>query len=195
MGELKLNKRIKTSHGAKKERQEGKIPGVIYGREIGNEIINVDAIALQKEFSVSGEHGIITFNLDGKKGTAVIKEVQKNALGNKVIHVDFEEIAANAKMHTEVSIKFIGKGLLEGKGLMLQTQRDLVKVSCKAKDLPKDIELDVSNGQAGTVYTLKDLKFGEGIEVVDDLATVIGSIREEEREEEEAEEKTEGTVE
>lgn len=50
------------------------------------------------------------------------------------------------------------------------------------------LELDVSGGQAGTVYTFKNLKFAEGIEVLDDLSTVIGSISEEEKaKEEEAE--------
>lgn len=185
MGELKLSKRIKTSHGAKKERRKGIIPGVIYGSKVGNEIFDVDELALQKEISINGEHGVITFNLEGSKGTAVVKEVQKNVLGNKIIHVDFEEISANAKMHTEVLIKVVGKGILESKGFILQTQRDLVKVSCKAQDLPKDVELDVSNGQAGTVYTFKDLKFSKDIEIVDDLSTVIGSISEKERIEEE----------
>ncbi|GEA30154.1 50S ribosomal protein L25 [Clostridium diolis] len=186
MEELNLTKRIKTaSHGARKVRRKGKIPGVIYGKEIGNEIFTLDESALLKEISASGEHGIVKFNLDGRKGNAVIKEIQRNALGNKAIHVDFEEVAANDIMHTEVLIKIVGKGILESKGLILQTQRDLVKVSCKAKDLPKDVELDVSNGQAGTVYTFKDLKFAEGIEVLDDLSTVIGSISEEEKAKEE----------
>ena len=188
MEELKLNKRINTvGHSAKQERKLGKIPGVIYGKEIGNELFYVDSLALAKELSVSGEHGVLTFNIEGKKGTAVIKEVQKNSLGNKVIHVDFEEIAANAKMHTEISIKIIGKGVLEGKGLLMQTQRDLVKVTCTAANLPKDVELDVSNGTAGTVYTFNDLDLGKDVSFVDDLSTVIGSISEEQREEEEEE--------
>ena len=185
MEELKLNKRINTvGHSAKQERKLGKIPGVIYGKEIGNELFYVDSIALAKELSVSGEHGVLTFNLDGKKkGTAVIKEVQKNSLGNKVTHIDLEEIAANAKMHTEVSIKVIGKGILESKGLLLQTQRDLVKVTCIAANLPKDVELDVSNGTAGTVYTFNDLDLGTDVSFVDDLSTVIGSISEDHKEE------------
>ena len=69
---------------------------------------------------------------------------------------------------------------------MLQTQRDLVKVSCTAKNLPKDVELDVSKGEAGTVYTFKDLKLGKDVEFVDDLSTVISSISEDEKEDEEA---------
>lgn len=182
MEELNLIKRIKTSRGSvKKDRREGKIPGVIYGSKIGNEIFNVDALALGKELSANGEHGVVTFKINNKKGTAVIKEVQKSPVGHKVIHIDLEEIAANAKMHTEISIKFIGKGILEGKGLILQTQRDLVKVSCKAKDLPKDVELDISNGMSGTVYTFKDLKIGKNISFIDDLSTVVGSISEKEK--------------
>lgn len=185
MGELMLKKRIKACHGGKKERREGQVPGVIYGKKIGNEVFDVDGTEFLKEISINGEHELVTFNLDGKKGTALIKEVQRNSLGNKIIHVDLEEISADEKMHTELLIKVVGKGLLESKGLILQTQRDLIKISCTAKNLPKDIELDVSNGQAGTVYTFKDLKFGEGIDVVDDLSTVIGSISEEEKEVEE----------
>lgn len=183
MEELNLNKRINTAgHNARQERRFGKIPGVIYGEEIGNELFYVDSLALVKELSVSGEHGVLTFNFAGKKkGTAVIKEVQKNSLGNKVIHIDLEEVAANEKMHAELSIKVAGKGVLESKGLIFQTQRELIKVVCTAENLPKDVELDVSNGEAGKVYTFKDLNLGQEVSVVDDLSTVIGSISEDKK--------------
>lgn len=194
MNELILTKRIKTtSNVTRKENGKGKIAGVIYGKEMGSELFYVDAIALRKELSVSGEHGVLTFDMDGKKGTALIKQVQKNAFGHQVIHIDLEEIAANAIMHTEISIKVIGKGELENKGLMLQTQRDLVKVSCTANNLPKDVELDVSEGEAGTVYTLEDLKLGKDVEFVDDLSTVISSVSEDEKQEEEVKEVEEET--
>ena len=191
MEELILNKRINAvGHSAKQERKQGKIPGVIYGKKIGNRLFYVDSLELARELSISGEHGVLIFNIDGNKGTAVIKEVQKNSLGNKVTHIDLEEIAANAKMHTEISIKVIGKGTLESKGLMLQTQRDLVKVTCTAENLPKDVELDVSAGTVGTVYTFNDLDLGKDVSFVDDLSTVIGSISEDKKEhiEDEAEE-------
>ncbi|WP_160685411.1 50S ribosomal protein L25 [Clostridium sp. C2-6-12] len=184
MEELNLNKRINTvGHNARQERKFGKIPGVIYGEKIGNELFYVDSLALSKELSVSGEHGVLTFNFEGKKkGTAVIKEVQKNSLGNKVIHIDLEEVAANAKMHTELLIKVTGKGVLESKGLIFQTQRELIKVVCTAENLPKDVELDISNGEAGRVYTFKDLNLGQEVSVMEDLSTVIGSISEDKKE-------------
>ena len=182
MGELKLlNRDKKVCHSAKKDRVKGMIPGVIYGKEIGNALFDVNYIDLERELCTTGEHGVVSFNLNNKQVTAVIKEVQKNNFGNKVIHIDLEEVAADYKMHTEVAIKINGKGLLESKGLIFQTQKDLVKVACTAKDLPKEIELDVSEGKAGTVYTFKDLDLGNKVQIDEDLAGVIGSITVEER--------------
>ena len=198
MGELKLlNRDKKVCHSAKKDRVNGMVPGVIYGKEIGNVLIDINCVELEKELCASGEHGIVTYNLNDKKGTAVIKEVQKNHFGNKVIHIDLEEVAADYKMHTEVSIKINGKGLLEGKGLIFQTQRDLVKVVCTAKDLPKEVEIDVSEGKVGTVYTFADLNLGDKVQIDEDLAGVIGSVTVEERdvEDEDSEDSTSTTEE
>lgn len=65
MNELLLIRRIKDSgHSARKERREGLIPGVIYGKEIGNVLFNVNALELKKELALSGEHGILRFNLE-----------------------------------------------------------------------------------------------------------------------------------
>ena len=186
MEELVLSKRVKgQGHSAKKDRREGMIPGVIYGKEIGNELFEVNVTDLEKELAVSGQYGVLKFNLDGQKGTAVIKELQKNHFGNKVIHLDLEEISDKEKMTTEVAIKISGKGLLESKGLILQVQKDLVKVTCTAANLPKEFDLDVSEAKAGTVYTLKDLNIGRDLTVDDDLTSVIGSVIVDEREDDE----------
>ncbi|MGN0145044.1 MAG: 50S ribosomal protein L25 [Clostridium sp.] len=191
MEELVLRKRIKgQGHSARKDRRSGMIPGVIYGKEIGNELFDVNVTDLEKELAVSGQYGVLKFNLDGQKGTAVIKELQKNHFGNKVIHLDLEEISDKEKMTTEVGIKISGKGLLESKGLILQVQKDLVKVTCTAADLPKEFDLDVSEATAGTVYTLKDLNISENVTVDDDLGSVIGSVIVDEREEDDSEEES-----
>lgn len=188
MEELMLMKREKNScHSAKKVRKEGKVPGVIYGAEIGNVLFNIDKVALEKQLSISGEHGIVEFDFDGKKGKALIKEIQKSPVGHKVIHIDLEEVSDNYDMHTEVAIKIEGKGLLEGKALILQTQREFVKVVCKAKDLPKEFVLDISEGKAGSVYTIKDLAVPENVKIDEDLADVIGSLSQDEKEEDEEE--------
>lgn len=182
---LKLIKRENNvCHKARKDRREGFVPGVIYGKEIGNSPIDIKYSDLEKQLHISGEHGIVEYDFAGKKGKAVIKEIQKAPVDHKVIHIDLEEIADNYKMHTEVPIKVEGKGLLLSKSLIFQEQKNLVKVVCTSKDLPKEIELDVTEGKPGTVYTLKDLKIVGNVEIDEELSSVIGSVSVEEREEE-----------
>lgn len=96
--------------------------------------------------------------------------------------MDLEEVSAKERMTTEVSIKISGRGLLESKALILQIQKDLVKVTYRTEDLPKEFNLDVSEGTLGTVYTLKDLNISDDVVVNDDLSSVIGSIILDERE-------------
>lgn len=177
MEELVLNKRIKnTSNSAKKERKRGIIPGVIYGKELGNLMFEIGEMDLVSELKTSGEHGVVNFNLDGYNGTAVIKDVQKDSITHKIMHIDLEEVRRDANIVAEVPIRFNGKDFLGEKGVVLQSQKDFVKVSCKPEDLPNSIDIDVSKAQIGSVYKLSDLEVGAEISIVDDLSSVCASV-------------------
>ena len=177
MEELVLNKRIKnTSNSAKKERKRGIIPGVIYGKELGNLMFEIGEMDLVSELKTSGEHGVVNFNLDGYNGTAVIKDVQKDSITHKIMHIDLEEVRPDTNIVAEVPIRFNGKDFLGQKGVVLQSQKDFVKVSCKPEDLPKGIDIDVSKAQIGSVYKLSDLEVGAEFSIVDDLSSVCASV-------------------
>lgn len=177
MEELILNKRIKnSSNSAKKERKHGLIPGVIYGKKLGSMMFEIGEMDLVNELCITGEHGVVNFNLDGYTGTAIIKDVQKDSLTHKVMHIDLEEIYGNENIVAEIPINFNGKDFLSEKGVVLQSQKDSVKVSCKPEDLPKSIDIDVSKAQIGSVYKLSDLEIGSEISIMDDLSTVCASV-------------------
>ena len=177
MKELKLNKRNEeTGHNARRLRRNGVIPGIVYGKKLGSLMFEIGQMDLLRDLSDAGEHGVVNFNLDGYSGTAVIKEVQKDAVNHNVIHVDLEEIDNNHTIESEVPIIFKGKDFLNEKGVVLQTQKDTVKVSCMPEDLPKSIEFHIKNAQIGSVFKLSDIEVGSEISIVDDLNTVLASI-------------------
>src|SRR5471030_3234382 len=177
MNELILNKRLnKTANAVNQKRRDGKIPGVVYGKELGNFMFEIGAMELAQELSVTGEHGVVKFDLEGNSGTAIIKEVQKDPVSHKVIHIDLEEVNKGSILQTEVPIKFEGKEFLSKKGIVLQAQKDSVKISCRAEDLPKSIDIDVSNAKRGSIYKLSDLEIGSEISIVDKLSTVFASV-------------------
>ena len=177
MNELILNKRLnKTANAVNQKRSVGKIPGVVYGKKLGNFMFEIGAMELAQELSVTGEHGVVKFDLEGHSGTAIIKEVQKDPVSHKVIHIDLEEVTGDRVLQTDVPIKFEGKEFLSKKGIVLQAQKDFVKVSCKVQDLPKFIDIDVSNAKRGSIYKISDLEVGSEISIIDNLSTVFASV-------------------
>ena len=177
MNELVLNKRLnKTANAAKQKRREGKVPGVVYGKKLGSLMFEIGEMELVEELSRNGEHGVLRFDLDGYNGTAIIKEVQKDPISHKVMHIDLEEVSRYGMLQTEVPIKIEGKKFLSTKGIVIQTQKDSVKISCKAENIPKSIDVNVSNAKLGSVYKLSDLEVGSEISIIDNLSTVFASV-------------------
>lgn len=177
MEELILKKRIKnSSNSARKERRHGMVPGIIYGKRLGNLMFEIGEMDLANELCISGEHGVVNFELDGYSGTAIIKDVQKDSLTHKIVHIDLEEVRSNEDVVAEIPIKFNGKDFLGKKGVVLQSIKDSVKISCKAEDLPKSIDIDVSKAQAGTTYKFSDLEIGSEISIVDDISTICATV-------------------
>lgn len=182
MNNLKLKERsIKTGHVARKERNRGLVPGVLYGKKVGNLLFEVGELELGKEISHTGDHGIINFDFNGSSQQAILKEVQRDPVSHKIIHIDLEEVSSNEMIESEVPIQYIGEEWLNRKGAVLQKEKASVKVSCRADQLPKTIKMDVSKGTLGSVYRLADLEVGEELSIVDDINSVIAAVSNEKK--------------
>lgn len=176
MGELKIKERNKVSNSGRKARAKGLVPGVIYGKGMGNFMFEVGCLELGKEISNSGEHGILNVNIKGETKSALIKEVQREPVNHNVIHLDLELLEGKEQIETAIPIQYVGEGFLNKKGAVLQKEKDLVRISCESNNLPKSVKIDVSNGIDGSVYRLCDLEFGEEITVLDNLETVVAAV-------------------
>jgi large subunit ribosomal protein L25 len=131
---------------------------------------------LGKEISSSGEHGILNYNINGNNERAILKEVQRDPVSHKIIHIDLERISENEQIQLEVPIQFLGEEWLNKRGAVLQKEKGVVKVSCREDSLPKAIKIDVSKGEVGAVYKYKDLEIAEEISIIDNINGVIASI-------------------
>lgn len=176
MRELIINKRDKISNSGKKARAKGLVPGVLYGKDIQSFMFEVGALELGREIVEAGEHGILNINFNGENKNVLIKEVQREPINHEIIHLDLETIEKEDIIETEVPIQYIGEGYLNGKGAVLQKEKDLVKVSCNVRNLPKSIKIDVSKGKNGSVYRLMDLEIASEVSILEDLSSVIASI-------------------
>ena len=174
MQELKLNKRC--NKNCKQLRKNKIIPGVVYGKKLGSMMFEIGEMDLARDLNISGENGIVNFELDGYSGVALIKELQKDPITHKLLHIDLETIDENKEIEAEVPIIFNGKDFLNEKGVVLQRQKDSIMVSCKPKDLPKSIDFDIKGAQIGSVYKVSDVEVASEINIIDKLDSVIASV-------------------
>jgi large subunit ribosomal protein L25 len=177
---LKVYARTDTGKGvARKLRSNGKLPAVIYGQD--EEPVAVDlehhklAATMRK---AEGEKLLINLNIDGKESEkkALIKEIQRDPVSGKMLHIDFQHISMDAKIKIEVPVKIEGvaDGVKNQGGIMSWNIRK-VMVQCLPADIPDKITLDVSHMTIHDSIHVKDLEAGN-IEIMDDPEETIVSI-------------------
>lgn len=177
MNSLNFNKREGSiPNNAKKLRRSGKVPGILYGKELRDLMFEVGELELCKEISRTGEHGILDFNLNGTSHRALIKDVQRDPVTHKIIHLDLEELEENRKIVSSVPIRYLGEENLNKNGVVLQKERDSIKVECMPDTLPKYLNMDINGSRDGYVYRIGDLEVASELSIIDDLNTVIASV-------------------
>ena len=165
-----------SGHAARRERRKGVITGVIYGKHMANYLFEVGDLELMSVLSKSGEHRVIDINADGNVEHVLIKDVQKDPVTHKPIHVDLQEVDSSTEVLCDIPIIFKNEGQVNSIGAVLQKEKSTVKVKCSANNIPNSVEVDLLKCHVGDVIRVKDLNIASDISVVDDLNLVVSSI-------------------
>lgn len=177
MENLNAKSRIKNSiHSARKDRRQGLVPGILYGKNIANCLFEIGDMELEKTVAQIGDHGVINLNLDGQQHVALIKEVQRDTINRKLIHIDLEEIADDTIVETEVPLTFNGEESISAQGGILQKEKTNVKVKCKGKDIPQSVNVNVSELKVGDLYRLSDIEASTELTFLEDAKTIIAAV-------------------
>ena len=102
--------------------------------------------------------------IEGHKGLqmCVVRELQWDTFGEKIVHIDFKRVQRDVKTNSEVELEFVG----HPKGGVLNHLITHVTVRCVPLLIPDAIEVSVGNLELGGVICIKDLKMPEGVEVL-----------------------------
>jgi len=170
------------------ERAAGLLPITLYGAGGGTDHFTIST----HEFEGLVRHNEQVFDLalpDGKQ-RVMVREVQWDYMGDKLVHVDCLRVVKGQKMEFTVSIEMIGhaKGLLKGE--MTIQMKEMVIV-CIPKFVPESLLVNVTELDVDETITAGDIEMPEGVELVGDPEAIVFAIhprREEEEEEEVVEE-------
>jgi large subunit ribosomal protein L25 len=166
----------KANHDARRERRKGFVPGILYGKNIENILFEVGNMELEKNVARNGEHGIMEVNLNGEKHKTIIKEIQKDVVNHKILHIDLEELYGNSTVDTEVPINFSCVEDALKNGQILQKLKSKVKIRCEAEHIPNNVNIDVSALNLGECIRISDVETSSEISIIDDLNEVVAAI-------------------
>lgn len=163
--------RAKQGTGASRRlRITGKTPGIVYGGEGQPQLIELDHNALFHALKKEAFHStILEMEVAGKASKVLLRDVQYHPYKPLVLHVDFQRVDANTRLHMKVPLHY--KGAEESQAVKLEhclvnpvlTELD---VSCLPGDLPEFIEVDLSGLKKGMSLHLNDIKLPKGVKAV-----------------------------
>ena len=159
-------------------RNEGWIPGVIYGHGEKSRPIMIQEEELTNVIhNLHSEATLLTLDLEGKELQVLMREVSRNPLTEKLLHVDFQHIHENEEINVHVILEFSGKpeGVEEG-GILNIEHRDLI-IRCLPKDIPEKIAVDITELEIGHSIHIKDLRIPEGVKVEEDPSSTVVNIQ------------------
>jgi large subunit ribosomal protein L25 len=162
---------------ARRERQRGRIPAVVYGAGKDTVPVSLELRALQNAFRAgAGENAIFLLKLGGSDQTrhAMIRELQRDPLSRSLLHIDFVRVQMDTKIRVRVPVEVVGvaKGVKTEGGLLDFVTRE-VEIECLPGNIPANLPLEVSELEIGDALRISDLTPVEGVVVVDDAEKVI----------------------
>lgn len=167
-----LNAEIRSQHGkghARRLRDTGKIPAVIYGADKAPESITLVHKDLAHALEDEGFYSrIITLKIDGKPSKVILKDLHRHVYKPKILHADFFRINEKEKLTMSVALHFLGGDVAPGvkAGGQVSNLMNEVEIRCLPGNLPEAIEVDISGMELDQTLHLTDLKVPEGVEIV-----------------------------
>ncbi|MCP4036243.1 MAG: 50S ribosomal protein L25 [bacterium] len=193
MGEASLAVELRTETGkgfARRLREQGRIPAVLYGRGKDSVSLSVDAKLLDRLIKTSHAGLNTLIDLEGVSEVTgrmvLVKELQRHPVAGTLAHADFLEIDTSAKIHVAVPIRLLGtpEGVKLG-GILEHSMRE-IDLLCLATAIPDSIDIDVSEIEMGGSLHVSDLTLPEGIETSVDEQLPVAHVATPKAEEEEA---------
>lgn len=150
-------------------REERKIPAIIYGGGKDATPVSIWHNELKKSLEDEAIYShILTINLEGKKESVILKDLQRHPYKPLLTHADFQRVSKDEEIHVNVPIHLVNEEAAPaiktygGVAFHLMTE---VEVACLPQNLPEFIEIDLMDVEMDQVIHMSDLKLPEGVRI------------------------------
>ena len=167
MAEVKLvaEPREGTGKGvARKLRAAGRVPAVLYGHGMDSMALSVDSKDLYHVLHTgAGTNVLVDLVVDGTEHLIIPRDVQRDHIHGRFIHVDLLAVRRDEKMHLTIPIRIVGESVGVKAGGVVEHRLWEIEVECLPTDVPEAIEADISALEIGMGLHVSDLVAPSGV--------------------------------
>jgi large subunit ribosomal protein L25 len=180
--QLTVEARTETGKGpAGRMRQQGIVPGVVYGLKRDTLHLSVDRQDLDRIYSGADQNVLIDLEVPGedKEETvaAMVKEVQRDPVSREPMSVDFQWVSLEEEIEVEVPLEIAGNAPgVDEEGGVVQQQYYAIPVTCLPTEIPENITADIDGMEIADALFVSDLPEIEGITYVPEPDEVVLTI-------------------
>ena len=163
-------------------RKQGFIPAVLYGEGKDSHVLQISHRSFMKLLHQHRlENAVINIKIkDDKQKKArpcLMKHVQYDPVQSNIVHIDFHEISLTKAIKVNVPIAIKGEPLgVKQEGGSLEHILWEIEVECLPTEIPKNIEVDVSQLKIGDSIHVKDIKFASNLKVFNEPDSIIVAV-------------------
>jgi large subunit ribosomal protein L25 len=164
---------------ARRLRQTGKVPAVLYGGK--GEAITLAVNAKQVGAilrSASGHNTLFKVDLAGKQEPAILKDWLVDPLSGKLLHVDLFRVAMDVRMRVKVPVHTFGEPAgVKQQGGVFETVTREVEIECLPADIPTEFKVDVAGLMMNSQLRAGDLKIDSAkLKLITDPERVLAHV-------------------
>lgn len=179
--ELAAEMREKFGTGVARDlRRKGMVPAMVYGA--GKEVlaVSIEEKEITKHYRKPGFIStVIQIKVGSKTHKVLPKAVELHPITDIVRHVDFVHLEEKTQ-RMEVPVVYEGKERALGvkRGGFFNIIKRTITLLCDVNNIPKNINIDVTNMHIGQSLKAKNIKLPEGVQLASKndfiMATIIG---------------------
>ncbi|MCM8779580.1 MAG: 50S ribosomal protein L25 [Candidatus Omnitrophica bacterium] len=170
------------SRRAKKLRNSGFVPAIIYSAGKKSTAVKLERSALLRFLHLYRAEGVvINLNIKDdakhKNYNVMIKEIQRDPVKEDIMHVDFNEISLTKVIKAAVPIVAKGEPVgVKQDGGSLEHILWEIEIECLTTAIPKQLEVDVSSLKIGDTIAIKDINFPPDVKVLHEPDATVFTV-------------------
>ena len=161
-------------------RRQGITPTHLFGHDIKSLALQCNTAELQRIIAQGGTTRLIDVNIEEEKRprSVFIREIQRDEISGKLLHVDFYQIKKTEKITADIPIVLVGEASADkSKDNMIEHLLTQIGVECLPDKLPPQIEVDLSPlEEAGQAIYVRDIILDPDIAITTDPDQIIVKV-------------------